>query len=268
MPTNYMKTICKLYIEKTSQVKKKKIGLALGGGAALGAAHIGVLHALEEKGVSITHIAGTSIGSLIAALYAFGKTVDEIKEIALDLRWMKVTDISISKFALLSNEKLGKVVEEHIGDKNIEDADIPLGIVATNISTGEKVLLDKGPVARAVMASSCIPGLFEPVEMDDVMLVDGGIVENVPIQTVLDLGADYIVGVDLHAKFANEKPKNILDVLVSSFHITMMASAKLQNEVADLMIKPDLSDFNLTNTGQAVDLIRQGYKEAKKALKG
>lgn len=233
----------------------------------MGAAHIGVLQVLAEKEVTITHIAGTSIGSLIAALYAFGKTVDEIKEIALDLKWMNVSDISISKFALLSNEKLGKVLKEHIGEKNIEDADIPLGIVATNISTGEKVVLNKGPVARAVMASSCIPGVFEPVEMDDMLLVDGGILENVPLQTVQDLGADYIVGVDLHAKHANEKPKNILDVLINSFHIAMMASAKLQNEVADLMIKPDLSGFNLTDTGQVKDLIRQGYKEAKMALK-
>ena len=249
-------------------MKIDKVGLALGGGGVLGAAHIGVLQALEEKEVTITHITGTSIGSLIAALYAFGKTVDEIKEIALDLKWINVSDISISKFALLSNEKLGKVLEEHIGDKNIEDAVIPLGIVATNISTGEKVVLDKGPVSRAVMASSCIPGVFEPVEMDGMLLVDGGILENVPLQTVQDLGADYIVGVDLHAKYANERPKNILDVLINSFHITMMASSKLQTEVADLMIKPDLSGFNLTDTGQVKDLMKQGYEEAHKALKG
>ena len=233
----------------------------------MGAAHIGVLQALEEKEVTITHITGTSIGSLIAALYAFGKTVDEIKEIALDLKWINVSDISISKFALLSNEKLGKVLEEQIGDKNIEDAVIPLGIIATNISTGEMVVLDKGSVARAVMASSCIPGVFEPVEMDGMLLVDGGILENVPLQTVQDLGADYIVGVDLHAKYANERPKNILDVLINSFHITMMASSKLQTEVADLMIKPDLSGFNLTDTGQVKDLMKQGYEEANKALK-
>jgi NTE family protein len=249
-------------------MKKKKAGLALGGGAVLGAAHIGVLQALEEREITVTHIAGTSIGSLIAALYAFGKTADEIREIALDLKWMKVTDISISKFALLSNEKLGKIVREHIGDKNIEDADIPLGIIATNISTGEKVVLDKGPVNRAVMASTCIPGVFEPVEIDDMLLVDGGIVENVPIQTVQDLGADYVIGVDLNARYSNEKPENILDVLINSFHFTLMTAARLQTEEADLMIKPDLSDFNYTDTDQVKDLIKQGYKEAKKALKG
>jgi NTE family protein len=249
-------------------MKKKSTGLALGGGGVLGAAHIGVLQALEEEEITITHIAGTSIGALIATLYAFGKSVDEIKEIALDLKWMQVTDISISKFALLSNKKLGKVLEEHIGDKNIEDADIPLGIVAANISTGEKVVLDKGLVATAVKASSSIPGIFEPVTMDDLMLVDGGIVENVPIQTVQDLGADYIVGVDLHANYSNGKPENILDVLMNSFHIILMASVKQRTDVVDLMIKPDLSDFNYTDTGQVKDLIRQGYKDAKKALRG
>lgn len=115
---------------------------------------------------------------------------------------MKVTDISISKFALLSNEKLGKILKEHIGDKKIEDAGIPLGIVAMDISTGEKVVLNKGSVARAAMASACIPGVFEPVEINEKVLVDGGIVENVPIETVQDLGADYVIGVNLHARYS------------------------------------------------------------------
>lgn len=249
-------------------MKIKKAGLALGGGAVLGAAHIGALKALEEKEIEITHIAGTSIGSLIAALYAFGKSPDEIREIALELKWMKITDVSVSKFALLSNEKLGKVVREHIGDKQIEDADIPLGIIATNISTGEKVVLDKGPVDRAVMASTCIPGVFTPVELEDMLLVDGGIVENVPIQTVKDLGADHVIGVDLNANYSNEKPGNILDVLINSFHFTLIAASKLQTEEADLMIKPELGRFNYTDTDQVRDLIEQGYKDASKALKG
>ena len=248
-------------------MKNKKAGLALGGGAVLGAAHIGALKALEEQDIEVTHIAGTSIGSLIAALFAFGKTADEIKEIALDLKWMKITDISISKFALLSNEKLGKVVTEHIGKKNIEDADIPLAIIATNISTGEKVVLDKGPVAAAVMASTCIPGVFEPVEIDDMLLVDGGIKENVPTESVKKLGADYVIGVDLHAKYSNEKPENILDVLINSFHFTLMTASKLQTEEADLVIQPDLSSFNFTDTDQVKDLIKQGYKDTKKVLK-
>jgi len=247
-------------------MKKKKAGLALGGGAVLGAAHVGALKALEEKDITITHITGTSIGSLVASLFAFGKSADEIREIAGGLKWMKITDISITRFALLSNEKLGKVITEHIGDKKIEEADIPLGIIATDISSGKKVVLDKGPVARAVMASTCIPGVFEPVEIDGKLLVDGGIVENVPIQTVKDLGADYVIGVDLNANYSNEKPANILDVLINSFHFTLMAAARLQTEEADLMIRPDLSAFNYTDTDQVKDLIEQGYKDAKKAL--
>ncbi len=248
-------------------MKKKNAGLALGGGAVWGAAHIGVLKAMEEQGIKITHIAGTSIGSLIAALFAFGKSADEIKEIAMDLKWMKVTDISISKFALLSNKKLGQVVTEHIGEKNIEDAEIPLAIIATNISTGEKVVLDKGPVAKAVMASTCIPGVFEPVEIGDMLLVDGGIKENVPTESVKNMGADYVIGVDLHAKYSNEKPKNILDILINSFHFTLMTVGKLQTVEADLTIQPDLSSFKYTDTDQIKDLIEQGYKDARKMLK-
>ena len=244
----------------------KNSGLALGGGAVLGAAHIGALQALEEHEIQVTHIAGTSIGSLVASLYAFGLKADKIQKIALDLKWMKVTDISISKFALLSNAKLGKVITEHIGDANIEDAGIPLAIVATNIGTGEKVVLDKGPVAKAVMASTCIPGVFEPVDVNGTLLVDGGIVENVPIQSVRDLGAKKVIGVDLNARYSNEKPGNILDILVNSFHFTLMTAARLQTQDADLMIKPDLSSFNYTDTDQIKDLIKQGYNEAVKTL--
>ncbi len=121
----------------------KNIGLALGGGAVLGAAHIGVLKAVEEKGIEIKFITGTSIGAFVAALYAFGKNWNEINEITSELKWMDITSISLSRYSLLSNEKFGALLKKHIGDKNIEESNIPLAIIATNAATGEKVILDK-----------------------------------------------------------------------------------------------------------------------------
>ena len=144
----------------------KKIGLALGGGAVLGAAHIGVLRALHEHNINVNYITGTSIGAFVASLVAFGKTWEEIESIASELKWMDISGVTLSKFALLTNEKLGELSIKHIGDKNIEDAMIPLAIIATDISNGEKIVLNKGSVATAIMASTCIPGIYKPIEFD------------------------------------------------------------------------------------------------------
>jgi len=244
----------------------KKTGLALGGGAVLGAAHIGVLKAIEEMDIKISYITGTSIGAVVAAFYAFRKETEEIQKITKTIKWMDLTGISLSRYALLSNEKLGDLITEHIGAKNLEQADIPLAMIATDAANGEKVVLKKGLLSTAVMASTSIPGIFKPVEIDDRLLVDGGIVENVPIYTVKEMGADYVIGVDLNAKHEYGKPDNILDVLLNSFHFTLMASAKLQTEKADLLIQPDLSAFNRSDIDQVDDLMEQGYKDAKKAL--
>lgn len=244
----------------------KKIGLALGGGAVLGAAHVGVLKAIKEFELEIDYISGTSIGAFVAAFYAFGKNWQEIEEIASELTWLDITKISLSRFGLLSNEKLGELIIEHIGDKNIEDANIPLAIIATNAANGEKIILDKGDIANSVMASTCIPGLFKPVEMGDLMLLDGGIVENVPIKTVKEMGAEFVIGVDLNAYQTYGNPENIIDVVLNSFNFIMKQSDKLQTKDADLLIQPDLSAFNRSDTNQVDDLIKKGYEDAKKIL--
>jgi NTE family protein len=245
----------------------KKTGLALGGGAVLGAAHVGTLKAIDEFNIKINYIAGTSIGAFVAAFFAFGKNWKEIKEIASELKWIDITAISLTRYGLLSNDKLGELIVKHLGNKNIEDADIPLALVATDITSGKKVILDKGTLADAVMASTCIPGIFKPVEINGKMLVDGGIVENVPINTTIKMGAKYVIGVDLNSKHKYDKPDNILDVLMNSFHFLMKQTDKLQTEDSDLLIKPDLSTFNRLNMNQIDDLIEKGYKDSKKVLK-
>lgn len=244
----------------------KKIGLALGGGAVLGAAHVGVLKAIKEFELEIDYISGTSIGAFVAAFYAFGKNWQEIEEIASELTWLDITKISLSRYGLLSNGKLGELIIENIGDNNIEDANIPLAIIATNAANGEKIILDKGSIANSVMASTCIPGLFKPVEMGDLMLLDGGIVENVPIKTVKEMGAEFVIAVDLNAYQTYENPDNIIDVVLNSFNFIMKKSDELQTKAADLLIQPDLSAFNRSDTNQVDDLIKQGYEDAKKML--
>jgi NTE family protein len=203
----------------------------------------------------------------VAAFYAFGKQWEEIEKIASELSWIDITGLSLSRYGLLTNEKIGKLVTKHIGDKNIEDAEIPLAMVATDITSGKKVVIKKGSVANAVMASTCIPGIFNPTEINGKMLVDGGVVENVPVNTVKGMGAEYIIGVDLNAKHSYAKPENILEVILNSFHYLMQQSEKLQTEKADLLITPNLSDFNRSNTDQVNKLIKKGYEDSIKMLK-
>lgn len=246
--------------------KDTKVGLALGGGGVLGAAHIGVLKAVEELELPVHTIAGTSIGALMSALYAFGYNWQAIESITKDLNWLNASELSLSQFGILSNDKLGELITQNIGEATFEQADIPLAMIATDIYNGEKVILKKGSVSKAVMASTCVPGIFNPIELNDKLLVDGGIVENVPISPLQEMGAEYLIGVALGTGSTREKPENIIDVLLRSFYFSIEAATKLHTKKAHLLIQPDLASFNLISTSQTPELIDIGYREAKREL--
>jgi len=246
--------------------KDKKIGVALGGGSALGFAHLGVLESLEENNVSIDYISGTSAGAVAGVLYAFGVSFKEIEKEAEQLTWKKLAKINPSKLGVASNVAIREILERQIGKKtNLEDAPIPLAIVTTNIDNGEKVVLKSGNAIEAVMASSCLPGLFSPVEIDKKMLVDGGIVENVPISPLKEFGAEIIIGVNLlrHRKY--EKPKSIIGVLVNSFDmINHRISAQPKHSDANFLIEPDLSDYYMGDLKKWKQISKLGYLEMQK----
>lgn len=245
---------------------KKSVSLALGGGSVLGAVHIGVLQALQENGMIIKSISGTSAGAIVAALYAFGKSPKEIEKIILDLKWSSVLGVTFSKYGFLSNKKMGRFIKKHIGAKNIEDAKIALSIVAADITTGEKVTLMQGDVAKAIMASTCVPGIFVPVEIQSRLLVDGGIVENVPLNSLQNAAVDYKIGVDLLCDNSIKRPSNMIEILYNSFYFLVKANKKAQSKEADIIIKPNLAGFNTIDMSQMKDLIKIGYEEAQNAL--
>ncbi len=247
--------------------KKKKIGLALGGGVVLGAAHIGVLQALQEMEIDVDIVTGTSIGAFIAALYAFGKPWDVIESIARDLEWVDMASLALSQYGLLSNHKLGEIMHDFIGDVRFDEARIRLGMVASDVVTGERVRLTEGQVGEAVMASSCIPGIFAPVNIAGSMLIDGGLLENVPIMLAHEMGADRIIAVDLFtASHSRRTPDNLIDLLMNTYYAAMRYAARPYNEFADVVITPDLSEFSLLNTNQIPALTKAGYLAAKEQL--
>lgn len=176
-----------------------KIGLALGGGAALGWAHIGALRVLQEKGVRIDVLAGTSIGSIVGACYASDK-LDILEKIARDMNWRKMialADVQIGKSGFLAGEPVVKLLGEHFDGLVIEDLNIPFGAVAADLVSGEEVVFRSGDVVSAIRPSISLPGVFTPVRTGDQLLVDGGLLNTVPVSVCHDMGADYVIGVNV-----------------------------------------------------------------------
>jgi NTE family protein len=240
-----------------------KIGLALGGGAAKGVAHIGVLKALEDANIDVDYIAGTSVGAMIAALYAFKVDVETIGSLARRLTMSKVTSFKPNKTGFFSTESLRELMLEYIGDVAIEDAVIPLSIVATDINSGEEIILISGSVVDAVCASAAIPGIYIPVEINGRILVDGGLVQNVPIEALQGAGAGVTIASHLNGVSHYQEISHVLDVMRNAFEIAVSQHTQDQLKEADLLISMDLSDFSLRdNTERYDELFNMGHQAA------
>ncbi|MBU4446191.1 patatin-like phospholipase family protein [bacterium] len=190
-----------------------KIGLALSGGAAKGLAHIGVIKALEETGIQVDFISGSSMGALIGAAYASGIPIDTLEKIAIDTDWKTVAKLfvpGLSTSGLVDGKRVKEFLYTIYGDKKIEDLPIPFAATAADISTGKLYVINEGSLLEAVRASISIPIVFTPVKHKDIFLVDGGLVNPVPIDVVREMGADYIIAVHvLHGRLPSEKGEYI-----------------------------------------------------------
>jgi NTE family protein len=245
-----------------------RIGLALGGGAAKGIAHIGVLKAFEEEHIPIHCISGTSAGALIASYHAFGRPAESILSICSELNLSKLLDFTLKRGGLFSTNSIREMILRDLGDCQIEDANIPLAICATDIETGEQLIFRTGNLADAVCASMAVPGLFVPVEIDGRILVDGGLVENVPISPLAGMGAGIIVAVDLSHVGRYPKPEDTLDVISNAINIGIDFNTRKQLKKADITVPLDLSGYSLTNNADRVEeLYLEGYHPMKKKIR-
>lgn len=238
--------------------KKVKIGLALGGGAARGIAHIGVIKAFEENNIHFDFVAGTSAGSLIGSIYCAGKTPEEMIEIAKGLR---VKDIRKSKFFMPSKtEALQDFLRETMGDVNISDLKTPFAAVAVDLKSGSELVITKGNVAEVVAGSCAVPGVFVPVEFQNYHLADGGLQNNIPSDVPRYFGCEYVVAVDVNStRGEGTDSLKLVDVLLASIRIMSKSNAVKGYMNADIVIKPSLKKFKSTKMDEVDAMFAEGY---------
>jgi len=224
-----------------------RIGLALGGGAARGFAHIGVIKALEAQGIHPEIVTGTSAGSVVAALYATGMNGFELNKLALTMDEAAIADWALpfgTKFGgWLKGEALQNYVNRLVKNRPIESMKLPLGIVATNLKTGERILFRRGNTGQAVRASSSVPGVFQPVSIGGQDYVDGGLVEPVPVDSAREMGADFVIAVNISADPTSQKNNGQSGVLLQTTAIMGNSINKMSLARADVVIRPDLPDM-------------------------
>jgi NTE family protein len=223
--------------------KPPKLGLALGGGAARGFAHIGVIQALEESGVRPDLVVGTSAGSLVAALYASGKSGAELTTLADAMDETAFADWSFPGRGLLRGEALARWVREQTGGRPIEQMKVPLGIVATDLDSGQPILFQRGDTGLAVRASSAVPAVFQPVRIGSREYVDGGLVAPVPVRFARQMGAEVVVAVDISAAPEGNPTGDAMRMLLQTFAIMGRSINALELRDADVVLRPSLQGF-------------------------
>lgn len=248
--------------------KIPKLGLALGGGAARGFAHIGVLQVLEEEGIKPSLVVGTSAGSVVASFYASGKTGQQLQWLADTMDESQFTDWAnpFSGRGILRGEALGKYINSQLNGMKIEDMKLPLGIVATDLRTGDGILFRRGDVATAVRASSAVPSVFEPVQIAGKDYVDGGLVSPVPVRYARQMGADLVLAVDISSRPEDAKTTDMLKVLLQTFSIMGKSISQLELAQADVVVRPALPDIGSTEFSARKKSIEAGRAAMKQAM--
>ena len=243
------------------------IGLALGGGFARGIAHIGVLKVLEQEGIPVRVITGTSVGALIGATYCSGLSIEELEEVARNTRFTTFARWTLSRCGFASNDRMIKFLANTLKVKTFEELRIPLGVTATDFNSGEGVVFHSGSIIDPVRASCAYPGMFLPVEIRGRYLVDGMLSHPVPTRPLREMGADRVLAVHLKGTWSKGgAPRHLFDVIGQSFSIAQDAMSQLWRQAADLIIEPDVAGFAYDDFKRSGDLIRVGEMAMREAL--
>jgi NTE family protein len=248
------------------QERPPRVGVALGGGFARGIAHVGVLRTLQENNIAIDFIAGTSVGALIAAAYASGSTIEDMERQGAATRFRDFGRWTISRMGMASNERLEDFLRKFTLMRHFDELRIPLGIVATDILSGESIHFTRGEIGPALRASCAYPGLFLPIEYREHILVDGFLTEGVPAVCVREMGAELVISVHLEPGLLADKPRNTIEVISRSFSIMQANAHQPWRDATDILIEPDVHSVLWDEFVRTPELIAAGAEATRAAL--
>ena len=243
-----------------------RVGLALGGGAARGFAHIGVIEVLEEAGIRPDLVVGTSAGSLVAALYASGKTGNEMATLAQNMDESAITDWAFPGRGMIRGEALARYVRDQTGGRTIEQMKLPLGIVATDLDSGAPILFQRGDTGSAVRASSAVPAVFQPVKIGTREYVDGGLVSPVPVRFARQMGAELVIAVDISSPPDGAPTGDMMKLLLQTFSIMGKSINQFELRDADIVLRPGLLGVSSADFSARLKAIQAGREAAIRML--
>lgn len=246
---------------------KKKVALVLGGGSARGLAHIGALKVFQRENIKFDLVVGTSIGAFIGAHYALGNDLKVAEDIALTFKAAESMDFVIPPtLGLIKGNKIYEVIKVALGDKTFSDLKMPLAVVAADIENGEEVIFTEGLVRDAVRVSCSYPGIFVPQRIDGRLLVDGGIINTVPVSVARRMGADIVVTVDVGFCVQSGEIKNLFGIILQTYQIMGDELNRYQSKDADIIIRPDLTGIDQISFAKAAVAIESGERAAMEKL--
>jgi len=254
-------------VDTSTPQKPPTLGLALGGGFARGMAHIGVLKVLEEENIKIDYMAGTSVGSIIGAMYCSGVTARELEEISSLVRFSDFARWTISRYGFCTNDRMESFLDRVVKCKTFEELKIPLAVAATDFENGEPVVFRDGPIHDPVRASCAYPGMFLPVMLNGRTFVDGMLGYAVPTTPLRQMGADRVIGVYLNANWVHMNgPRHLFDVIGQCFSIAQARMSESWKRDADLIIEPNVDGFTYDDFARAPEMVRAGEAAMRAVL--
>ncbi len=243
-----------------------RVGIALGAGALRGLAHIGVLKTLKESGIPIDVIAGCSIGAIIGGIYSAGRDLTLIERMLACLRWEHILDFGVPRMGLMQGGKILEMLRLLTGDKTFDELETGFGVVAVDIERGEEVVITEGNVAEAIRASISIPGIFAPYRHKGRLMVDGALLNRVPVDVAKELGADVTIAVMINPSKERSRVRSMVEVIWQSLDLMESEIVKHRMMQPDVAIAPRVDDIGITRLDKAAELVRRGEEAAKEAI--
>ncbi|WP_053362059.1 patatin-like phospholipase family protein [Bacillus sp. FJAT-27251] len=247
-------------------MRRPTIGLALGSGGARGFAHLGVIRVLREEAIPIDMIAGSSMGAMVGCFYGAGLDIERLYTLSKVFKRKYYLDFTVPKMGFIAGKRVKDLIRIFTHGKELQNLDIPVAVVATDLVSGEKVVFKEGPIAEAVRASIAIPGIFTPEKWNGRLLIDGGVIDRIPVSVVKEMGADIVIAVDVSHVKNNADITSIFDVIMQSIDIMQMELVANREVASDIMVRPRVEMYSSRAFTNIEEIISIGEEETRKHI--